>query len=179
MKFNPHKLVQLKRPNYVDVSRLSADDFRAEQDYQREKQWLHNRMLHGYGVVVGLEVGLDEEKNGSTKVTVAPGYALDGWGREIVVTEPLTVFLPGDRHDLVIYLKYMDQVSDDDPDKTTLAHTPASQIVETAQVTFEPAAGERALSAANREDYAIPIARLRRPHHEWQRDRDFRPARTK
>lgn len=179
MKFDSHKLVQLKRPNYVDGKLLSPDDFQAEQEYQREKQWQHNRMLHGYGVVVGLEVGLTEQANGSTQVTVSPGYALDGWGREIVVTEPLTVFLPGDRHDLIVYLKYLDHADDDDRDKKEMAHTPPMYVVEGAQLTFEPAAGEKALSAATREDFAIPIARLRRPHHEWTRDRNFRPARTK
>src|SRR4029079_17237145 len=137
-----------------------------------------NRMLHGYGVVAGLEVGLEETK-GSTQVIVSPGYGLDGWGREIVVTEPLTVFLPGDRHDLIVYIKYVDQVGDDDSDKKGMAHVPTAQIVESAQVTFEPAAGEKAIAATTRADFAIPIARLRRPHQEWTRDRNFRPARAK
>jgi hypothetical protein len=35
---------------------LGAADFQAEQDYFREKLKLHNRCLHGYGVVCGLEV---------------------------------------------------------------------------------------------------------------------------
>ena len=95
------------------------------------------------------------------------------------MTEPLTVFLPRDRHDLIVYLKYMDHVGDENTDNKETAHTPPAYVVESAQVTFEPAAGEKALSAATREDFAIPIARLRRPHQEWTRDRNFRPARTK
>src|SRR5260370_1856644 len=35
---------------------LSAEDFRTEQDFFREKLKLHNRCLHGYGVVCGLPV---------------------------------------------------------------------------------------------------------------------------
>jgi hypothetical protein len=35
---------------------LSAQDFQKEQDYFREKLKLHNRCLHGYGVVCGLKI---------------------------------------------------------------------------------------------------------------------------
>jgi hypothetical protein len=136
-------------------------------------------MLHGYGVVVGLEVGLEENPDGSTKIIVSPGYALDGWGREVVVTEPLSVYLPGDRHDLTVYVKYVEQDDDDDPGKRATPSQDAPLVVETAQVTFEPSSSERALAPTLRADFAVPIARLRRPHQHWQRDRDFRPARAK
>lgn len=179
MKFDPNKLVRLKRPNYYTGRSISADDLRAGQDYQREKQWQHNRMLHGYGVVVGLEVGLETSPDGGTKVIVSPGYALDGWGREIAVTEPLSVYLPGDRHDLTVYVKYVEQDDDDKPGKSAAPSSNAPRLVETAQVTFEPSSTERALAPTARADFAVPLARLRRPRQEWQRDRDFRPARAK
>lgn len=177
MKFDASKLVVLKRPTYYAGKIMSAEDFRAEQAYQLACRWQHNRMLHGYGVVVGLEVGLEENDKG-TLIIVAPGYALDGWGREIVVPEPLTVALPGDRHDLIIYLKYVEQQDDDDSAKG-IASSGAKFISEQAAVLFEPAAAERGMTSATRSDYAIPIARLRRPNLKWQRDRDFRPARAK
>jgi hypothetical protein len=136
-------------------------------------------MLHGYGIVVGLEVGLQENDDGSTKVTVAPGYALDGWGREIVLLEPHSVYLPGDRHDLTIYVKYAETTTGQDDEKMSAPAHDASYQVESAQVTFEPSSADRALAPTLRDDFAIPIARLRRPHQRWQRDRDFRPARAK
>lgn len=178
MKFDPNKLVRLKRPNYYAGKLMTADDFLAEQNYQLERQWQHNRMLHGYGIVVGLEVGLDVNEDGSTQVIVSPGYALDGWGREIVVTEPISIYLPGDRHDLTLYIKYVEQSGDDDSEKSVAPQQNPSHIVETAQVTFEPSAGDRAIAPTTRSDFAIPIARLRRPHHQWQRDKNFRPARA-
>lgn len=46
----------LKRLNYFYGQLLGAEDFRAEQNYFREKLKLHNRCLHGYGVVCGLRV---------------------------------------------------------------------------------------------------------------------------
>jgi hypothetical protein len=41
---------------YFHGQLLSAADMRTEQSYFREKLKLHNRCLHGYGVVCGLEV---------------------------------------------------------------------------------------------------------------------------
>src|SRR6185369_9680663 len=35
---------------------LGVQDFQAEQNYFRDKLRLHNRCLHGYGTVCGLEV---------------------------------------------------------------------------------------------------------------------------
>lgn len=179
MKFDPRKLVRLKRPRYFVGQLLTADDFRAEQQYHLDRQWQHNRMLHGYGIVVGLEVGLEVADNGSTRVIVSPGFALDGWGRELVVTEPLSVFLPGDRHDLTIYLKYVEQDDDDDDTKAVAPRSGSASVIESALVIFEPSTSEFALGATTRPDYAIPIARLRRPRQEWQRDKNFRPPRAK
>src|SRR5437773_64987 len=47
---------ELKRIRYFYGQMLGAADFQAEQDYFREKLKLHNRCLHGYGTVCGLEV---------------------------------------------------------------------------------------------------------------------------
>jgi hypothetical protein len=55
--------VQFRRPNYFRGQLLGPREFAGAQDYVREKLRLHNRCLHGYGVVCGLEVGpcTDEE----------------------------------------------------------------------------------------------------------------------
>lgn len=47
---------EFERLNYFFGQMLGAADFRSEQNYFREKLKLHNRCLHGYGVVCGLEV---------------------------------------------------------------------------------------------------------------------------
>jgi hypothetical protein len=47
---------EFRRLNYVYGQLLGAADFRSEQSYFRDKQRLHNRCLHGYGVVCGLLV---------------------------------------------------------------------------------------------------------------------------
>jgi hypothetical protein len=48
---------EFERLNYFYGQLLSAADFRTEQAYAREKLKLHNRCLHGYGVICGLVVG--------------------------------------------------------------------------------------------------------------------------
>src|SRR6476659_5400142 len=43
-----------RRLNYFYGQMLSPQDMQTEQDFFREKLRLHNRCLHGYGVVCGL-----------------------------------------------------------------------------------------------------------------------------
>jgi hypothetical protein len=50
------ELPKLQRLNYFFGQMLSAQDFATEQHFFREKLKLHNRCLHGYGVVCGLLV---------------------------------------------------------------------------------------------------------------------------
>lgn len=178
MKLDTNKLAAPARPRYFDGRLLTADDFRAEQNYHREKLWLHNRMLHGYGIVSGLEVSAQENESGGAHIVIAPGYALDGYGRELIVPEPLHVAVGHDRRDFVVYLKYAEH---DDP--TSVVPTPggetqATRIVETVQVLFEPPT-QRLTPPTARADCAIPLARLRKPHQQWQHDRNFRPPRAK
>jgi hypothetical protein len=47
---------ELTRLRYFHGQLLSHYDFQAEQNYFRERLKLHNRCLHGYGTVCGLEV---------------------------------------------------------------------------------------------------------------------------
>jgi hypothetical protein len=47
---------EFRRLRYQYGQMLGATDFQAEQDYHRDKQRLHNRCLHGYGVICGMLV---------------------------------------------------------------------------------------------------------------------------
>ena len=75
----------LTAPEYTRFfggQRLSAEDLVCEQDYVMLKNRLHNRFLHGWGVVCGLEIGCGECPG---EVKVLSGYALDPCGNDIVV----------------------------------------------------------------------------------------------
>lgn len=77
-----------KRVRFFHGMLLGDTDFTAEQVYHMEKRKLLNRSLHGWGVVCGLGVKLNEEQ---TKITIEPGIALDCHGNEIAVCEPVDV----------------------------------------------------------------------------------------
>jgi hypothetical protein len=75
-----------ERLNYFTGRHLAARDFKDEQLYHRSHRYLHNRMLHGWGVVCGLEVmehAQDDCRNRYVKI--GSGLAIDCCGREIVV----------------------------------------------------------------------------------------------
>ena len=77
------------RNNFFDGRFLSAEDLAREQDYFREKQKLHNRALHGFGIVYGLDVS---QRPG--KLVITAGLAIDCQGNEIVVAAPVELTLP-------------------------------------------------------------------------------------
>lgn len=92
------------RLRYFYGQLLGAHDFQAEQQYFREKMKLHNRCLHGHGVVCGLGVHVEplpkdcapaegEPDPAAATLVVEPGAALDCEGNELVVREP-TPFRP-------------------------------------------------------------------------------------
>jgi hypothetical protein len=75
-----------RRVNFVPGLLVTAEDLAAEQDHHRSMRYLTNRLLHGYGTVCGMAVEVRHEQ-----VRVGPGMGIDLLGREIVVTEPLTL----------------------------------------------------------------------------------------
>ena len=85
---NPHdyaeallrELAPPRRNQFFYGKRMDVQHFRMEQDYGRLKQTLLNRLTLGKGVVCGLRVAMDGQR-----LTVDPGVAIDGLGREIVV----------------------------------------------------------------------------------------------
>ncbi len=72
----------LCRPRFFAGQLLSEEDLRALDHYVIEKNKLHNRYLHGWGVVCGLEVLCHECKGW---VNIKQGYALDPCGNDIIV----------------------------------------------------------------------------------------------
>ncbi|HEX8241780.1 MAG TPA: hypothetical protein VF574_18745 [Allosphingosinicella sp.] len=81
-----------RRNRYFSGKLLTVADYALEQRYHIERRWLINRMLHGWGVVSGLEVGPRAE--GGWRISA--GMALDRAGRELVVLEPLDFEDDGD-----------------------------------------------------------------------------------
>jgi len=81
---------QFERPHFFTGQLLTADDLHADQDYIRGKSRLHNRFLHGWGIVAGLQVSVEHED-----LVISPGLALDCAGNELVLPEPERIPLTG------------------------------------------------------------------------------------
>src|SRR5687768_3122852 len=73
-----------KKPAYFHGQLLNQDDFIDEQKYHIDERARHSVNLHGWGAVRGLDV----TAAGDSSVSISPGYAVDGKGREILIDEP-------------------------------------------------------------------------------------------
>jgi hypothetical protein len=74
---------QGERVRYFSRQLITADDLTQDQLYHREKRRLHNRLLHGWGIVCGLEVKVNPVSGAPLNVAICPGYALSPQGDEI------------------------------------------------------------------------------------------------
>ncbi len=71
-----------KRVNYSLGLVLGEEEFKQEQYYFASRGALRNRLLHGYGTATGLRITAKD-----TEITVSPGWAVDGLGRDIHIDQ--------------------------------------------------------------------------------------------
>lgn len=83
----------LERVKYFSRQLLTADDMTADQDYFRNKMRRHNRYLHGWGVVCGMQVTVAPDANAPWQVQIGSGYALGPYGDEIFIPNPVLLDL--------------------------------------------------------------------------------------
>jgi len=79
----------LERNNFFYGKLLDTQNLKPEQSYFIRKRWLLNRMVIGSGVVCGLDLAVDPGSSGL--LTLQPGLAIDGAGREIIVDTAINV----------------------------------------------------------------------------------------
>ncbi|PYQ28900.1 MAG: hypothetical protein DMF56_14610 [Acidobacteria bacterium] len=100
------------RVHYFDKQFLRVDEFRDEQLYQLALRRRHNNAQHTWGIVRGLEIRISDQS-----IVVQPGMAIDGYGRELLLTEEKTVApesfddLASDRLDLWLVYERKDDGS--------------------------------------------------------------------
>ena len=153
------------RVNYFDGQLLDAGDFNQEQQYTRHKRHLHNRLLHGWGIVSGLGVGMT---SGQT-VTVEPGLALDPFGREVCVSEPVSVTVTASRSPQFVIVSYRERSTNP---------VPVAGGDGTRPTRIEEGASVR-IAATRKVDEDLAIARIVRGPSGWRVDRAFRPRRVR
>lgn len=79
-----------QRNRYYTGKYMAARDFQAEQEYFLGRQRLHNRLMHGWGVVCGLYVRAHRADCPEYAV-ISSGIAIDCCGRELVVRKDTVV----------------------------------------------------------------------------------------
>ncbi len=169
-----------RRNRYFHGQLLSADDFQDEQTYFRNKHCLHNRLLHGSGVVTGLKTSM-----GPDRIRLEPGLALDCFGREICVPHVVEFRLPTAGRVAYLGLCYMEQAVRATPviavnDSPGTPHVEATRIEEGFELLWESSntfSGHRRRGGrweACGKEHSIPIARLRRSRRRWRLDSRFR-----
>lgn len=89
-----------ERNRYYTGKYMTARDFRDEQDYFLSRHRLHNRLMHGWGVVCGLKV-IQHRPECPGYVVVTPGIAIDCCGRELVLRQrtAVAVWTPPEQDD--------------------------------------------------------------------------------
>lgn len=86
----PSRTTAGERPRYFPRQLVTDEDMMMEQEYFRNRLRLHNRLLHGWGVVCGLQVAPVTNKDGNGglepwKIKVCPGHALGPYGDDITM----------------------------------------------------------------------------------------------
>jgi hypothetical protein len=165
----------LRRVNYTTGMLLGVDDFNTEQQYLRGRLQRQNRLLHGAGIATGLNVTVVQDSAGS-RITIAPGLALDAEGNEICVEQPTDLALPPPGPDQLVLLRYVERpcgwapvvagTTVDAPDESPAGQP--SRIVETFEVE---------LAAAPTAD-SVALARLRQVRGRWRIDTRFKAVRV-
>jgi hypothetical protein len=79
------------RPSFAEGQILAAADLAQLSSYPRAREERHNRFVHRWGIVSGLELqaepAKDDSGNDYARIFLSPGLAVDGDGRELLVVE--------------------------------------------------------------------------------------------
>ena len=152
---------------------LTAADLELEQTYFRNKSKLHNRALHGFGIVTGLEVSHRRDK-----LVIAAGLALDCQGNEILIAEPVSHPLPDldSRTASYLTINYQEQATNPTPALGNDELCEQALIVESFNLAFEsqnPNQHHRHVRGrwqACNQSHGLVLARLRKSSGQWRID---------
>ena len=162
------RLAGAKRLTYFAGQLLGASEFQAEQQYLIGRRYLHNRVLHGFGVAGGLSVTVAVDGSSSTAV-VGPGLALDRYGREVELDAPVALPIGNPSGPQYVIVEYLEREVDPVPSLVG-AGTFASRIEEGASIR---------LSHEAITDDGVALARLVPDSTGWKVDSGFEPTRCR
>lgn len=162
-----------KRNKYAYGMVLGVEDFQQEFSYFSDRMKLHNRMLHGYGTVTGLEVSSDEEM--ATYILVNAGMAIDPEGNEIMLPLAVQIPFPENGEEVYLVLYWAERDTDAVPvlgKETEEGQTVSSRVEEYAILRYEEGRGSA-------EDAGVILAHLKKAGGKWNIDEEFSVHRVK
>jgi hypothetical protein len=181
-KMFPH----LNRPRFFTGKLLSSADLETEQEYFIKRMKLHNRYLHGCGVVAGLNVTLSAGT--PPAIVVSAGYALDAEGNDVLLASPQQGPLPVDGDAACLCLRWAERETDQVPvpgePTGSLDPTAAAAVEEVALLKYESECPslkqkkpcENGIGCDNQHGFVL--ARLLKRHGAWKIDSSFRARRV-
>jgi hypothetical protein len=126
------ELTPARRNRYYYGKLMDVRNFTMEQRYVLAKEWLYNRAVLGPGVVCGLGVDPVSTSAGNG-IVVRAGFAIDGWGREIIVPDDVSL----------VPLQLTDQCGQPSPGSSPGGTLPSQVMVQLCysecQTDFSPA----------------------------------------
>jgi hypothetical protein len=133
-----------KRNRYFTGKYMTAQDFINEQSYFLSRHRLHNRLLHGWGILAGLRVeNHPTDRCKHNWVVVRAGIAIDCYGRELILEKDTPFLLPEDRDEGLLCLAYTEELIEQAPvlyseDVCVPIRTEASRVSEVACLKLLP-----------------------------------------
>ena len=163
----------LKRVNYYAGKLLTAEDFQTEQQYFKDRIKLHNRFLHGYGIVSGLEVSISSKL--PEALTVSRGYAIDPLGNDVILPMDMQASFPTAGIAVYLVLCWAERGIDLMPMLSSGGEgeqLTASRIEEYALLKYET-------NKHQANQTGVVLARLKKIRGKWKIDKQFRAHRVR
>ncbi len=165
----------IKRPHFFSGKLLNCGRSQPnEQQYEIGKSKRHNRYLHGFGIVTGLEVAAK-----SGRIVISPGLALDCEGNEILVetTQVIEPPKPCEWRTAFLNVRFVELETDPLPGSGKEQHAAIIEGFEFAFAEENCNRGHRHLRArwlGCGQPHALTIAKLRNSAGGWRVDRGYR-----
>jgi hypothetical protein len=157
-----------KRVRYFSGQLLGAEDFETEQQYHLQAHYRHNKMLHGPGIVTGLEIEVSCA-NSTPFVIVRPGYAIDPGGRELILGSFVRLEIRDKAAPNYVELEHAEKRTDWLPTKDG-SKPIASRIEDDVRVR---------LAIDSEKSMSLVIGRVVHGPSGWELDRTFQPLRPR
>lgn len=167
----------LRRVRFFHGQLLTAGDLLEDQDYFRRRLQLHNRFLHGWGVVEGLTIILD-----SGTLRVEAGFALDCAGNEILVVATAKCLMPKSGEVVYVVIRYTEKETapvrllETDHDEAGICYSRVEERWEIQFLSHDPSCdSDDSLhpSGTCGKPHGIALGRFHRHGEIWQKDQGF------